>query len=172
MELHPRMIPLTYGIMGKGKMWRGHLRAFTVPLSLARLLPKSSLCPVPSVRPILVSYSFCRHTHHSSWPISSSLSPSLSLRDDWRSASHLNSGVFMYAGETEETKGLSLAQQRQAQSQAGLWRPSLGGKSSESWGYLSRGLNEVRMDSHTEIWDEDILGRRNSKHKGLEPGRP
>lgn len=40
-----------------------HIRAFTVPLSLARPLPKSSLCSVPSVRPILLSYNVCRHTH-------------------------------------------------------------------------------------------------------------
>lgn len=146
---------------GEGKNAKGPHQGFTAPLSLARLLPKSSLCSVPS-----------------SWPISSSLSPSLSLRDDWLPASHLNSGVQWQAGCVHvcrwerRDKRLSLAQQRKAQSQAGLWRPSLGRKSSESWGYLSRGLNEVRIDSHTDIWDEDILGTRNSKHKGLAPGRP
>lgn len=61
--------------MGKGEMLRGHIRAFTVPLSLwlgtsAEVL----LCSIPTVRSILVT-SAVTHTHHSSWPICSSLSP-------------------------------------------------------------------------------------------------
>lgn len=161
-----------YGIMGKGEMLRGHIRAFTVPLSLARLLLSLAMFYPRRVH----SRNFCRHTYtsqlltHLFFPLPY---PCLWEATDWQPEEYSDKQVvFLYAGEKEEEKGLSLAQQRKAQLQAGHWRPSLGRKSSESWGYLSRGLNEVRMGSHTEIRDEDILGRRNSKHEGLEPRRP
>lgn len=138
--------------------------------SLARLLPESSLCSLPTVRLILTATtSVPAIPHHSFWPFCSSLYPSLWDTDCcqplkvWCRGEQL---VCVCRWERRK-KWLSLPDPIKDSKSGRTLKTKHGMEVPCKLRILSRGLNEVRMDSHTEMHDKDILGRRNSKHKDL-----